>query len=168
MQSLTIVRVDSERQLAGSWCCSAPRVLTIVRPAVKAKGDMELKVLNHASGSCCALMCFSVATSARFIRSWLPSGNARSGDRQQKDRSGSLSIHTTKPWRQKGTGRARAGSTGSLLWRGGGRIFSELAGREFQPEGQQEDVSCRYGIDPFRSWLVRIACWSSMTVDRCT
>jgi len=48
--------------------------------------------------------------------------NARSGNRAQKDRE--QDKHSTKkPWRQKGTGRARAGMTSSPLWRGGGRIF---------------------------------------------
>ena len=47
--------------------------------------------------------------------------NARQGTRAQKNRE---AVHhsTKKPWRQKGTGRARAGSTSSPLWRGGGQI----------------------------------------------
>src|SRR5271168_195247 len=48
--------------------------------------------------------------------------NARSGNRKQKDRE-EVSHTTKKPWRQKGTGRARAGMSSSPLWRGGGRIF---------------------------------------------
>jgi large subunit ribosomal protein L4 len=48
--------------------------------------------------------------------------NARSGNRAQKDRE-QVKHSTKKPWRQKGTGRARAGMTSSPLWRGGGRIF---------------------------------------------
>jgi large subunit ribosomal protein L4 len=48
--------------------------------------------------------------------------NARSATRMQKDR-GDVKHSTKKPWRQKGTGRARAGMTSSPLWRGGGRIF---------------------------------------------
>lgn len=48
--------------------------------------------------------------------------NARLGNRQQKTRA-QVRHTTTKPWRQKGTGRARAGSNGSPLWRGGGRVF---------------------------------------------
>ena len=47
--------------------------------------------------------------------------NARSGNRAQKDRE-QVKHSTKKPWRQKGTGRARAGMTSSPLWRGGGRI----------------------------------------------
>ena len=48
--------------------------------------------------------------------------NARSGNRKQKDRE---EVHhtTKKPWRQKGTGRARAGSIRSPLWVGGGVVF---------------------------------------------
>lgn len=48
--------------------------------------------------------------------------NARSGNRAQKDRE-MVKHSTKKPWRQKGTGNARAGMTSSPLWRGGGRIF---------------------------------------------
>src|SRR3982751_4434182 len=48
--------------------------------------------------------------------------NARLGTRAQKDR-GAVRHSTKKPWRQKGTGRARAGMTSSPWWRGGGKIF---------------------------------------------
>ncbi len=48
--------------------------------------------------------------------------NARSGTRAQKTRS-EVNHSTKKPFKQKGTGRARAGMTSSPLWRGGGRIF---------------------------------------------
>jgi large subunit ribosomal protein L4 len=48
--------------------------------------------------------------------------NARQGTRAQKDRS-EVRHSTKKPFRQKGTGNARAGMTSSPLWRGGGRIF---------------------------------------------
>ncbi len=48
--------------------------------------------------------------------------NARKGTRAQKDR-GEVHHSTKKPFRQKGTGNARAGMTSSPLWRGGGRIF---------------------------------------------
>src|SRR6266478_4798639 len=48
--------------------------------------------------------------------------NARLGTRAQKDRS-EVRHSTRKPWRQKGTGRARAGMTSSPLWRGGGKMF---------------------------------------------
>lgn len=48
--------------------------------------------------------------------------NARQGTRAQKDR-GTVKHSTKKPYRQKGTGNARAGMTSSPLWRGGGRTF---------------------------------------------
>ncbi|OUT97109.1 MAG: 50S ribosomal protein L4 [Betaproteobacteria bacterium TMED41] len=48
--------------------------------------------------------------------------NARGGNRAQKDRS-MVKCSTRKPWKQKGTGRARAGTAASPLWRGGGQHF---------------------------------------------
>ena len=48
--------------------------------------------------------------------------NARQGTRAQKDRQ-QVKHTTAKPFKQKGTGRARAGMSSSPLWRGGGRIF---------------------------------------------
>ena len=48
--------------------------------------------------------------------------NARSANSKQKGRS-EIAKRTKKPWRQKGTGRARAGMASSPLWRGGGKIF---------------------------------------------
>lgn len=48
--------------------------------------------------------------------------NGRQGTRAQKDRA-QVKHSTRKPWRQKGTGRARAGMTSSPIWRGGGKAF---------------------------------------------
>lgn len=48
--------------------------------------------------------------------------NRRSGNACTKTR-GEVSGTSAKPWRQKGTGRARAGSRKSPLWRGGGTVF---------------------------------------------
>jgi large subunit ribosomal protein L4 len=56
--------------------------------------------------------------------------NARQGTRAQKDR-GTVKHSTKKPFRQKGTGRARAGMTSSPLWRGGGRIFPNTPDENF-------------------------------------
>ncbi len=56
--------------------------------------------------------------------------NGRSANRAQKDRS-QVRHSTKKPWRQKGTGRARAGMTSSPLWRGGGKIFPNSPDENF-------------------------------------
>ena len=56
--------------------------------------------------------------------------NARMGTRAQLDRA-MVKHSTKKPWRQKGTGRARAGMTSSPLWRGGGRIFPNSPDENF-------------------------------------
>ena len=56
--------------------------------------------------------------------------NARQGTRAQLDR-GEVKHSTKKPFRQKGTGRARAGMTSSPLWRGGGRIFPNRPDENF-------------------------------------
>ena len=72
--------------------------------------------------------------------------NARSGDRAQKDRS-EVRHTTTKPWRQKGTGRARAGSNGSPLWRGGGRIF---------PNSPDENFAHKVNKKMFRAGMASI------------
>ena len=56
--------------------------------------------------------------------------NARQGTRAQKNRS-AVSGGGAKPFRQKGTGRARAGTTRGPIWRGGGRTFPNMANENF-------------------------------------
>ncbi len=68
--------------------------------------------------------------------------NARMANRQQKSRE-TVSHTTKKPWRQKGTGRARAGMSSSPLWRGGGRAFPNNTRRELFSQSQQENVPRR-------------------------
>jgi len=56
--------------------------------------------------------------------------NARQGTRSQKDRE-QVKHSTKKPFKQKGTGRARAGMTSSPIWRGGGRVFPNMPDENF-------------------------------------
>jgi large subunit ribosomal protein L4 len=72
--------------------------------------------------------------------------NARIGSRAQKDR-GAVNHSTKKPWRQKGTGRARAGMTSSPLWRGGGKIF---------PNSPDENFSQKVNRRMYRAGLCAI------------
>jgi len=78
--------------------------------------------------------------------------NARSGDRKQKTR-GEVRHSTKKPWRQKGTGRARAGMTSSPLWRGGGKIFPASPNENFTQKVNKKMY--RAGIASILSQLVR-------------
>ena len=57
----------------------------------------------------------------QVVVAWL--AGARAGTRAQKNRA-AVRGGGRKPWRQKGTNRARAGSIRSPLWRGGGRAFA--------------------------------------------
>lgn len=78
--------------------------------------------------------------------------NARTADRQQKSRE--TVAHTTKkPWRQKGTGRARAGMSSSPLWRGGGRAFPNSPDENFSHKVNKKMY--RAGVCSILSQLAR-------------
>lgn len=78
--------------------------------------------------------------------------NARSGNRAQKDRE-QVKHSTKKPWRQKGTGRARAGMSSSPLWRGGGRIFPNSPEENFSHKVNKKMY--RAGVRSILSQLAR-------------
>ena len=91
--------------------------------------------------------------------------NARSGNRAQKDRE-EVKHTTKKPWRQKGTGRARAGMSSSPLWRGGGRIFPNSPDENFSHKVNKKMY--RAGIGSIFSQLARegrLAVVESLSVD---
>lgn len=70
----------------------------------------------------------------------------RAGTRAQKNRS-AVSGGGVKPWRQKGTGRARAGTIRSPLWRGGGVTFAA------QPQDHSQKVNRKMYRAAMRSIL---------------
>jgi len=91
--------------------------------------------------------------------------NARGGNRKQKDRE---EVHhtTKKPWRQKGTGRARAGMSSSPLWRGGGRIFPNSPEENFTHKVNKKMY--RAGICSILSQLARegrLTVIENLTID---
>jgi large subunit ribosomal protein L4 len=91
--------------------------------------------------------------------------NARQGTRAQKDRE-QVKHSTKKPFKQKGTGRARAGMTSSPLWRGGGRIFPNMPDENFSHKINKKMY--RAGMASILSQLARegrLAVVDSLTVD---
>lgn len=64
---------------------------------------------------------FNEALVHQVVTAYLAGG--RQGTVKQKTRA-EVSGGGKKPWRQKGTGRARAGSIRSPIWRGGGKTFA--------------------------------------------
>ena len=91
--------------------------------------------------------------------------NARSGTRAQKAR-GDLTRSHRKPWKQKGTGRARAGSASSPIWRGGGKAFPSSPDENFSQKINRKMY--RAGISSILSQLVRddrLIVIDSFTVD---
>ncbi len=91
--------------------------------------------------------------------------NARQGTRAQKDRE-QVKHSTKKPFKQKGTGRARAGMTSSPLWRGGGRIFPNMPDENFTQKINKKMY--RAGMASILSQLARegrLAVVDSLTVD---
>ncbi len=97
---------------------------------------MDLKLINDKGESTASLAAsdelfardFNEALIHQVVTAY--QANARQGTRAQKGRS-EIAKSTRKPWRQKGTGRARAGMASSPIWRGGGRIFPNKPDENF-------------------------------------
>jgi large subunit ribosomal protein L4 len=97
---------------------------------------MELKLINEQGTQVSSLEAsdttfgreYNEALVHQVVTSYL--ANARSGTRAQLDR-GEVSHTTHKPWRQKGTGRARSGMSSSPIWRGGGKAFPNSPDENF-------------------------------------
>jgi len=91
--------------------------------------------------------------------------NGRQGTRAQKERS-DVNKSTKKPWRQKGTGRARAGRASSPLWRGGGKIFASQTDENFTQKVNRKMY--RAGVAAILSQLARedrLSVVDTFTVD---
>jgi len=86
----------------------------------------------------------------QLVTSYL--SNARSATRAQKGRS-EIAKSNRKPWRQKGTGRARAGRASSPIWRGGGRIFPNRPDENYTKKLNKKMY--RAGISVILSQLLR-------------
>ena len=85
---------------------------------LKVSGGKKLKVSDATFGRE-----FSEALVHQVVTAYLAGG--RSGTKAQKNRA-AVRGGGKKPWRQKGTGRARAGTIRSPIWRGGGATFAAV------------------------------------------
>jgi large subunit ribosomal protein L4 len=119
---------------------------------------MELKLINDQGQSSSTLSVSDVLFARDYNEALVHQvvvayqANARSGNRAQKDRE-QVKHSTKKPFRQKGTGRARAGMTSSPLWRGGGRIFPNSPEENFSQKVNRK--MHRAGIASILSQLAR-------------
>ena len=119
---------------------------------------MELKLLNEQGQAASTLQASDVlfgrdyneALVHQVVTAYL--ANARSGNRKQKGRS-EIAKSTRKPFRQKGTGNARAGMASSPLWRGGGKIFPNTPDENFSQKVNRKMY--RAGVAAILSQLAR-------------
>ena len=132
---------------------------------------MELKLINDNGESAASISAsdtlfgreYNEALVHQVVTAYL--ANARSANRAQKGRS-DVAKSTRKPWRQKGTGRARAGMASSPLWRGGGKIFPNSPEENFSHKVNRKMY--RAGIGAILSQLVRenrLSVVENFTVD---
>lgn len=119
---------------------------------------MELKLLNEQGQPAATLQAsdglfgrdYNEALVHQVVVAYM--ANARSGNRAQKGRS-EIAKSTKKPWRQKGTGRARAGMASSPIWRGGGKIFPSSPSENFAQKVNRKMY--RAGVASILSQLAR-------------
>lgn len=132
---------------------------------------MELKLINDDGRSAASISASDTLFGREYNESLVHQvvtaylANARSANRAQKGRS-DVAKSTRKPWRQKGTGRARAGMASSPLWRGGGKIFPNSPEENFSHKLNRKMY--RAGIGAILSQLVRenrLSVVENFTVD---
>jgi large subunit ribosomal protein L4 len=106
---------------------------------LKMQGSGSIDVAESAFGAA-----FNEALVHQVVTAYL--AGARAGTKAQKNRS-AVRGGGTKPWRQKGTGRARAGTIRSPIWVGGGRAFAA------QPRNHDQKVNKKMYRAALRSVL---------------
>ena len=132
---------------------------------------MELKVINDKGQSSTNLKAsdelFGREYNEDLVHQLITAyqANARAGNSKQKGRS-EIAKSTRKPFKQKGTGRARAGMASSPIWRGGGKIFPNTGEENYTQKVNRKMY--RAGYASILSKLVsenRLVVVDSLTVD---
>ena len=119
---------------------------------------MELQVINEQGKPTAKVAASDTAFAREYNESLVHQvvtaylANARLGTRKQLGRS-EVNKSKKKPWKQKGTGRARAGKASSPLWRGGGKVFPNLPEENFSQKLNRKMY--RAGVSSILSQLAR-------------
>ena len=115
--------------------------LSVVKPGKKKPGTVEVSEATFARD-------YNEALIHQVVTAYLAGG--RQGTRAQKNRS-AVAGGVKKPWRQKGTGRARAGTIRSPIWRSGGVTFAAT------PQDHSQKVNKKMYRSAMRSILSELA-----------
>ena len=115
--------------------------LNVVKPGNEAAGTVAVSEANFARE-------YNEALVHQVVTAYL--SGARQGTRSQKTRS-EVAGGGKKPWRQKGTGRARAGTIRSPIWRSGGVTFAA------KPQDHSQKVNRKMYRAAMRSILSELA-----------
>ena len=115
--------------------------LNVVKPGKKKPGTVEVSEATFARD-------YNEALIHQVVTAFL--AGARQGTRAQKNRS-AVAGGGKKPWRQKGTGRARAGTIRSPIWRSGGVTFAAT------PQDHSHKVNKKMYRSAMRSILSELA-----------
>ena len=115
--------------------------LSVVKPGNKAAGTVAVSEANFARE-------YNESLVHQVVTAYL--SGARQGTRAQKTRS-EVAGGGKKPWRQKGTGRARAGPIRSPIWRSGGVTFAA------KPQDHSQKVNRKMYRAAMRSILSELA-----------
>jgi large subunit ribosomal protein L4 len=132
---------------------------------------MELQVINAKGENASTLSASDVVFGREYNEALIHQvvigyqANGRSADRAQLTRA-EVRHSTKKPWKQKGTGNARAGMTSSPIWRGGGRAFPNKPDENFTHKINRKMY--RAGMAAILSQLARdgrLSVVESFTID---